>query len=323
MQRLPARQALKIVDESIYLIIHGGILFVPADSIFPLSPQGIHGVQFGAPLRQPQQIDLIRPGQRRGISGRVARILVQQQGNVPAPVAVMNQVQERFKVCRAAVLAGQEQAVAGTQIHGSEDHPPGVPATQTHCRGLSAQRPTRTQRREQQQVGLVFSQEDAAWPPCPDLADLPTNPPFFSPPRSRDPERSDTVSKRSPAGLIRGGGCPPTACGPCDAPLLLATAERSSSPRSSRVGPAPARRGSATTRASPPSIGWVARTGSRRAKHWDRGLGHRPRSSCTHSGASPPASEQSGQWTALDWLRGSRASADTRVRLACPSIGAG
>lgn len=47
-----------------------------------------------------------------------------------------------------------------------------------------AHKPHDPQKREQQQVGLVFGQQDATGPQVPDLA---ANPPFFSPTRGRGP----------------------------------------------------------------------------------------------------------------------------------------
>ena len=79
MQGLPSRQALKIFQKPVHLVVDTGILLVGAEVIFPLSPQRVHRVQFRTALRQPEQIDVLTPSQGHRILGRVARILVQQQ----------------------------------------------------------------------------------------------------------------------------------------------------------------------------------------------------------------------------------------------------
>src|SRR5205807_598929 len=166
------------------MIVNRRVLLVGADNIFRLPPQRIHGVQLGGPFRQPQQLDPEQVGQlhraRRGMTG----VLVLQQGDRPAPVAAVDQFYERLVIYRPLVLPGQQQPVSGAQVYPPEDDPPGVPAAQQHLLGLSAWRPARPQGREQQQVGLVFSQQGGAGWQGPDL---PPQPPFLSPVRGPGP----------------------------------------------------------------------------------------------------------------------------------------
>src|SRR3954452_10090035 len=131
----------------------------------------------------------------------MTRILIQQESHIPTSVMVMKQPQERLEIPGSLVLSGQEQPIARPQVHGTEDHTPGVLTAHWDFPILSPQRPTGPQRWEQQQVGLVFGQKNA---PGPQIADLPADPPFFSPTPDRRQGGSAPASRHSPADAALG-----------------------------------------------------------------------------------------------------------------------
>jgi hypothetical protein len=169
MQGFPSREVGEVLNEPVDLIIDGGILPVGTDLVLPIPPEVIHRVELGRPLRQPDQLG-IRPGcQLLGGPSGVAAILVQQQGDMPTPVMVMDQSQERLKVLGPLMLSGQEQPRARAEIHCPEDHSAGISAAQEDFLGRSPQRPAGPQGRKQQQIGLILSQQNASGTQAPDL----------------------------------------------------------------------------------------------------------------------------------------------------------
>lgn len=174
MQGLLIRQAAQEGQEEIHLGLDGRVLLVGADDVFGLPPQRVQRVQLRRTLRQPHQgHPLGRP--RRG-PGRVGRVLVQQQRHVPAPVVRPRLPQEGLEVSAAPLRARHEQPCPRPQIQRPEDDPPGVLPAQPDAGGFAALGPGGAQRREEQQVGLVFGQHDVAPRQGPDL---PADAPFF------------------------------------------------------------------------------------------------------------------------------------------------
>lgn len=158
------------------MIVDAGLLPIGADLILPVPPQVIHRVEMGRALRQPDQLHAEAGGQPPGGSRDVTAILIEQDGHLPASIMVMDQVQERLEVFGPLVLSRQEQPMARAQIHRPEDHTAGIPATQEDLLGPSPQRPTRPQRREQQQIRFILGQQNASGAQAPDLT---ADPPFF------------------------------------------------------------------------------------------------------------------------------------------------
>src|SRR5918912_1348133 len=121
LQCLFPRQTLQVTEESVYLMIQGGILLVSTEEVFPLPPQRIQGIQLRRPLRQPDQLDVIPRSQLHRAIGRVAGVFIQQQSHVPSPVVMMNHAQKRLEVSSLAVVPSQKQAGAGPQVPGPQD----------------------------------------------------------------------------------------------------------------------------------------------------------------------------------------------------------
>src|SRR5947209_16579036 len=117
---------------------------------------------------------------------------------MPTPVMMMKQPQERLKIPRTLAFSYQEQTAPRPQIHGTEDHTPGVLATNQDFPRLAPQRPTGSQRRKQKKVRFVFCQQHA---PGPQLSDFPANPSFFSPTPGQQPGGIDPVSRHNRAGV--------------------------------------------------------------------------------------------------------------------------
>jgi hypothetical protein len=80
----------------------------------------------------------------------VAGVFVEEHRHRPAPVVVSDVPQERLEVAGPLPLAGQQQAVAGPQAQGPEDHSPGVPAADRDRQRPAPPTPAGPQRREQE-----------------------------------------------------------------------------------------------------------------------------------------------------------------------------
>jgi hypothetical protein len=132
-----------MIEETLHLFVNGRVLLVGADEVLALTPQGVHRVEFGAPVRQPQQVDVEALSQPRRSLGRVAGVFVQEQRHVPATVTAMDLAQERLEVSGPLMLARQEQSPARTQVQGPEYSPPRVTPTQENAFGLAFVRPAR------------------------------------------------------------------------------------------------------------------------------------------------------------------------------------
>src|SRR3954469_19872624 len=208
----------------------GLILLIGTDHILGLPPQGLHRVQLRRPVRQPQQRHPLRLA-HRGL-GRMAGILVEQQGHMPASVVPPEFREERLEVAATPPLTRHEEPSPGPQVHRPEDHAASVAAAQPDPGGLSALRPGGAQGWEQQQVGLVLGQDHAApW----QGPDLPADPPFFSRARGPGSSRSAGACRRNPTGAGPGEVCPRRFAAPWCSPGPLGAKAPSSSRRGSRT----------------------------------------------------------------------------------------
>src|SRR5512142_1792502 len=134
---------------------------------------------------------------------------------MPAPVVRPNFPEKRLKVTTAPLLARHKQPCPRPKVHRPEDHPPGIAAAQPDLGDFAALRPSGAQRREQQQVGFVLGQHDAAPRQSPDL---PANTAFFSRAPGPGPGRNAAASTRNPVGPAPGEECPRTAVAPWRSP---------------------------------------------------------------------------------------------------------
>ena len=129
-------------------------------------------------------------------------------------------------------LTSQKQSPPAAQVHRAEDDTTRVPARKEHPRWLAASAPIGAQRREPQQIGLVFHQQGATSRQLPDSA---ADTAFFSRVPDRAPAHTWAVSKRNPDGSIRGESCDRRISCPGTFAKGRAAAGRSSSPPCSRV----------------------------------------------------------------------------------------
>src|SRR3954451_25143725 len=97
-ERFPGGQTAEVADEAVDLLIDGIILMVGRDDLLTMAPQMIHRVQVWRALGQPQQFDLIVVGQGPRVLRRVAGVLVEQQGDMPPTVVLMDLVHEGLTI---------------------------------------------------------------------------------------------------------------------------------------------------------------------------------------------------------------------------------
>src|SRR5690348_15847945 len=123
-----------------------------------MAPQMIHAVQLWAPLRQPEQPKEQRGGQRLGSLGRVAGILVQQQGDRPAGIVASNQQQEGLKVLAPLTRSRHEEVMPRLDIDRAKYDPARIAARDLYGQRLPALPSGCAQRRKEQQIRLVLKQ---------------------------------------------------------------------------------------------------------------------------------------------------------------------
>src|SRR5271157_4587526 len=81
-----------------------------------MTPEMIHPVQLGATLGQPDQADAQLSGQVLRPVCSMAGILVQEQGDLPAPVMAVKDCQERSEVLTTLPPTCQEQPMPGVDV---------------------------------------------------------------------------------------------------------------------------------------------------------------------------------------------------------------
>lgn len=230
MQCLSIRQIVYMLKEPFYLFLNGRVLFIGTDDILRRTPKLVPRVQLRRSLRQPQPCHPLGPP-HRGLR-RVARVFVQQQRHMPAPIVPIDLSEERLIVSAFPFLPRQQQPPARPQVHHSEDDLPGVAAAQPDLGSLAALGPSCSQRREEQQVGFVLGQHHAAGRQGPDL---PPDSPFFSRAPGRERGHSEAVSGRSPVAQAPGGRYAQRTTGPCPGTTPLGARGQSNSHPGSRV----------------------------------------------------------------------------------------
>src|SRR6266567_5898722 len=132
----------------------------------------------------------------------MARIFIQQEGDLPSTIVMMDHFEKRLKVTRPLARARKKQPMSCAKVHGSKDHLPRIPAGQSNLSHFAATSPASTQGRKQEQIGFILGQHHTT---CWQAAQLTTNVAFFSPGQDPRPGRSDSVSRHSPSGARRGG----------------------------------------------------------------------------------------------------------------------
>lgn len=139
------------------------VLPVRGDVLLHVSPHMIHRVEMRRPRRQPEQGDTqLRRQTLRGLR-RVAGVSIEKQGDVTPAIPAAHLAQERTEVRGPLVLAAEQHEVAGAKVHRAEEHAFGVAPSEPDL-GLFATRcPPSTQGWEEQQVGFVLGQDDAAF----------------------------------------------------------------------------------------------------------------------------------------------------------------
>jgi hypothetical protein len=87
-------------------------------------------------------------------------VAIQQHRDMPTTIAPAHLPQKHLEVRRALVLPHQKYPVARRQVHASKYHSASIAATQQNARRLALGRPHCPQRRKQQQIRFILSQQD-------------------------------------------------------------------------------------------------------------------------------------------------------------------
>src|SRR5438128_12536712 len=112
--------------------------------------------------------------------------------------------QKRLEVVLPLTVPQQKDACSRAEIHCSENDSASIPAREQNTAWLSSSAPVGAQRREQQQIGLVFRQQDGSRR---QTTDFPANATFFSRAPGRAARRTALVSTRNRAAAARVGSC--------------------------------------------------------------------------------------------------------------------
>ena len=94
--------------------------------VLAVTPEVIHPVQLRATLGQPDQADAQLSGQVLRTVCSAAWILVQEQGDLPAPLMTVNDCQKSSEVLTTLPLTCQEQPMSGVDVDRAEDDSPGI-----------------------------------------------------------------------------------------------------------------------------------------------------------------------------------------------------
>src|SRR5512147_3217642 len=239
---------------------------------------------------------------------------------MPTPVVGPNLPEERLKVPAPSLLARHEQPCPRPQVHRPEDHPPGVAAAQPDLDDFAALRPSGAQRREQQKVGLVLGQNDAAPRQGPNL---PADAAFFSRARGPGPGRIAAASTRSSVAPEPGEGCDRIPVVPWRSPGPRGAEAPSNSPAGSR-DPGDKRRGEPPVNAPGrrPAAGDVPCL-PRPPGTQGRGPGCKSRPIRRHSAESPRACGQYRRLSDRGRTPGRPASDETGGHPGSPRVDAG
>ena len=319
MPSFPGRKSFQIFKTCRHVFIDRRILHVGADHVLRLPPKMIHGVEFRRTLRQPKELNVEVASQSLRTGCCMARILIQQHGHVPTTIMLVDQVQKRLKVLLLLMLTSQKQPCSGAEIHGPEDHSASIPAREQNAVRFSPSAPVGTQRRKQQQIGLVLDQQDT---PRRQMADFPANSTFFSRAPGPEPRHTALASIRTPAVAARAVRCDRKTCGRWTSPTGPAAREPSSSQHSNPVRWENDRGRLATIRSILRSSDEDGLGDHRRAETRDPMIRDKHESIGERCADSRAAFERFLRWIALDRTPEPPASAGTVERRGSSSIAA-
>lgn len=204
MASFPGRKGLQVLKKCPHVFIDRRILHVCADYVLRLSPKIIHRVEFRRSLRQPKELDVEVAGESLRTGCDMTGILIQQHRHMPTTIMLAHQVQKRLKVLLLLTLTSQKQPCSRAKIHGPEDHSASIPPREHNAVRFSPLAPVGTQGRKQQQIGLVFGQQDT---PRRQTADIPANSTFFSRAPGPEPRHTALASTRTPVRAVRAVRC--------------------------------------------------------------------------------------------------------------------
>lgn len=142
------------------------------------------------------------------------------------------------------MLTSEKQPLSSTQVYCAEDDTTRVATRNEHAGRPAASAPVGPQGRKQQQIGLVFHQQDAASRQPPDSA---ADTAFFSHAPDLAPVHTAAASRRNRGGSMRGESCRRKVSYRCTLATRPAAIARSSSSQSIRVPQASVSESSATT----------------------------------------------------------------------------
>lgn len=199
-QRLVRRQAQDVVHDAFDFLPNRGVLPIGTDLLLGCPPQVVHRIELRRPFRQPNQFDIQLGRKLLGPCGRMAGILVQEEGHSPTPVVPANHPQEFLKVNGALISLIQEQPMTGGEVDRAEENPLGIEPGDRDGSLFAAKRPPCLKRRKQKNIGFVLGEDDLPriQPFDSEEFDAPPDPAFFSLGQDPGSKRSAVVSKRSP-----------------------------------------------------------------------------------------------------------------------------
>src|SRR5436190_18909 len=316
-KRILGREALDVLREVVHLAIDRRILMIGADGLLPVSPKMIHGIEFGRTRRKPDEFDVQRERQGLRLPGCVGGVLIQQQRHFPFAVAQVDLPEEFSEVFTTMALTGFHQAIPRLEIDGAENHALGVESRQGDARSLALERPSCPERRKQQQIGFVLSQDDVPGIKEPPLEnpDMTPDPSFFSLGPDQDAGHTEDASIRNPGDEAPAEWCHRTSDSRCVAPKDPRSWGRSSWSLGIPIDRAPGR--DTLARRIPvlqsTSKDARSRVDLRAPREWD--LADTGRSSDRYSPDGSRACGRCARWASLSPLQEAPERVDTRGRL--------
>jgi hypothetical protein len=158
-QGRPCGQAQKPAFCIVSTLVNGSELPIGCYEAFQFFPQVIHGIQFGTLLGQPEKLESQLGGQLLALDGVVAWCVVQQEPDGAAAVTLAQISQEGLEVFLSLPRASEHQAMSGSGIDRTKEHPLGIATADLDHRRFAAKGPRMPQRREPSQDRCVQDQQ--------------------------------------------------------------------------------------------------------------------------------------------------------------------
>ncbi len=249
----------------------------------------------------------------------MARIFIQQHRDAPAAIMLIQGGQKRPEVVLRLTVTHQKQTRSRTEIHRPENDSASIPTGEQNAAWFSSSAPVGTQRREQQQIGLVLRQQDGSRR---QTADFPTNSAFFSRAPGRAAKHTGLASMHIPAATARVGWCGWKTARQCMPPTGREAMAHSSSRHNNPVRPDHGPRALPATPSIPLSSASDDLNDHRPPGSSGRAIRGTPQSSDEYFGDSSVASERFLQAASPDGTPARSTSAGTLAHHASASTAA-